>query len=528
MADNYSFNLVLNDGITDSLPDSVIIFVKESNNAPVLSDGVVIPSSGSTSATFTYSVNYTDADNDSPFSITVSIDGGTSLDLSTKAGEDGDFTNGEIFEYSVTGSVLGTGSHTFQFDASDGFDIATGDTSLHNGPTVSSGGTGGGGGGGGGGAASTAYCKYVRSYATGLGRFMQDIGFASKDGNARIDITKDTVGLLGGAPIFRICIDKVSDPPAVPDDYVMIGDAYNITPAGATFDPGITLTMTLGDLPAGGDTEDLIIAMWDEDDEEWVEITGSSVSTGKISVEITHYTLFAVLLSTEEEAAPASFTISNLSIYPPEVLPGETVTIMALITNTGDLSGSHEVALKIDDVTEETNEVTLDGGDSQTVTFTVTRDTVGTYTVNVNNLTGSFKVKEETTVIPTKKPAEFTVRNLSVSPETVATGESVTVEVDVINTGDLEGSYRVVLLINDLIEDSKNVTVSGGAMVKVTFSVTKDTAETYLVEVNGLNRTFTVIQPITWLLILIIIAAIVSIGTFFFIMRRRLTLFRLN
>jgi len=105
------------------------------NNAPILSLGAVNPATGNLSTTFTYSVNYTDADNDPPGFIKVIIDG-TSYPMNHRAGQDGDHTNGEIYEYTITGAVLGVGSHTFQFNASDGIDYATGDTGVHSGPTV--------------------------------------------------------------------------------------------------------------------------------------------------------------------------------------------------------------------------------------------------------------------------------------------------------------------------------------------------------------------------------------------------------
>jgi len=95
-------------------------------------------------------------------------------------------------------------------------------------------------------------------------------------------------------------------------------------------------------------------------------------------------------------AVPAAvFTSSNLSISPSEVNIGETVTISTLITNAGNAAGSYEVTLKINGVVEATKEVTLGPGTSQEVTFTTARDVAGSYTVDVNGLSGSFTVKEK-------------------------------------------------------------------------------------------------------------------------------------
>ncbi|MFC2057089.1 CARDB domain-containing protein [Chloroflexota bacterium] len=89
---------------------------------------------------------------------------------------------------------------------------------------------------------------------------------------------------------------------------------------------------------------------------------------------------------------PAAFTTSGLSISPSDVSVGERVTISSLITNTAELSGSYTASLKINNVVVDTKDVTLEGGVSQTVTFTVTQDVAGTYAVIVGTQSGTFNV----------------------------------------------------------------------------------------------------------------------------------------
>jgi len=67
---------------------------------------------------------------------------------------------------------------------------------------------------------------------------------------------------------------------------------------------------------------------------------------------------------------PEGFTVTDLTISPPEVDIGESVTISVLITNTRDFIDTCEVILKMDGIEVATEEITLDGGTSQTVTFT--------------------------------------------------------------------------------------------------------------------------------------------------------------
>jgi len=92
--------------------------------------------------------------------------------------------------------------------------------------------------------------------------------------------------------------------------------------------------------------------------------------------------------------APVSFSFSNLSISPAEVSIGESVTISISVANNGDLSGAHEVGLKINGAIVETREINLASGDIEEVSFRVTKNTIGTYAVDIGGLSGSFVVKE--------------------------------------------------------------------------------------------------------------------------------------
>ena len=97
--------------------------------------------------------------------------------------------------------------------------------------------------------------------------------------------------------------------------------------------------------------------------------------------------------------APATFTTSDLTISPAEANTGESVTITVTVTNTGDLTGTCELCLKIDNAVAQTKEITLTSGASQKVTFTATKDTAGIYQIDVGKLSGSFVVKEEAPLV---------------------------------------------------------------------------------------------------------------------------------
>jgi hypothetical protein len=94
-------------------------------------------------------------------------------------------------------------------------------------------------------------------------------------------------------------------------------------------------------------------------------------------------------------AGAAAFTSSKLSVSPSEVYIGETVTISVLIINTGDGAGSYTVTLKLNGVLEATKDVILKAGASGEVTFSTVKDVAGSYSVEVDGLSGSFTVKEK-------------------------------------------------------------------------------------------------------------------------------------
>ena len=111
------------------------------NSAPSLTAGGASPVNGTPATTFTFSVNYSDADNDPPTYIRVVING-TAFDMTKQNASDATYTDGCAYTHSTT---LPAGSYVYHFEASDGLDPARAPSSGELlGPTVSSDGNGGG------------------------------------------------------------------------------------------------------------------------------------------------------------------------------------------------------------------------------------------------------------------------------------------------------------------------------------------------------------------------------------------------
>ena len=436
-------------------------------------------------------------------------------DTSTKEGG----VNGDTIIFYVEGVEAGT--HTFTIG-----DVTQLNLSISAVPVTppSAGAPGAGAGAGLGGVTSVLYV------VTEKGRFTEDVTAISDDGKVKLFIPKDTIGLNRmGSLLSSISIKVREDSPSPPITWLFTVMIYEIGPAGAYFDPPIDLIFEYDEslIPQGVAEKNLVAATWDKSSSQWVELESTvDPETNTVRAKVSHFTTFALLAHTRL----ASFTIADLAITPKIIDFGEDVSISVIVTNTGDLTGSYEMSLKIDDMVAQTKEVTLDGGDSETISFSVTPETVGEHTVNIGDLLGSFEVKT-----PPGAPASFVFRALTVSPAEVNIGERVAISVTVTNIGDLTGTYKVTLKIDGVVIETKEVTLAGGASQKVAFTTTTDTAGTYSVDIDGLSSRFVVkgkippapvpapapapavpevppVPPINWWLVGGIIAAVIIIG----------------
>jgi len=92
-----------------------------------------------------------------------------------------------------------------------------------------------------------------------------------------------------------------------------------------------------------------------------------------------------------------------------------------------------------------------------------------------------------------KLPGEFEISALTVSPSSVTWGDTVTISVDVQNTGENEVTGNVTIVLNGAVESTKTETLAANETKTVTFTVSKGTG-THTVTVQGttLTSTFTV------------------------------------
>ena len=126
-------------------------------------------------------------------------------------------------------------------------------------------------------------------------------------------------------------------------------------------------------------------------------------------------------------------------------------------------------------------------------------------------------------------PAAFTTSSLSVAPVEVNIGEPVNISVLVTNTGEEAGSCTVSIKINGVIEGAGKITLAGGASQTLTFTTSRDEADTYSVDVDGLLGSFTVkkappwtaLSKVNWVIFGPIIAVVVFLAILLAIRLRR-------
>jgi hypothetical protein len=163
-------------------------------------------------------------------------------------------------------------------------------------------------------------------------------------------------------------------------------------------------------------------------------------------------------------APPADASVIGLTydFRPDGATFSEPVTITFTYNPNNIPAGFNEEDLSIALYNESTGEwVVLDNIVVDTVNHTITGET---------NHFSAF------TVMAFTVPAAFSVSNLTLSPTEVDIDEVSTVSVTVANTGDLSGTYDVVLMIDSAVTDTTQVTLGGNTSQVVSFEVSLDTA----------------------------------------------------
>ncbi|KXA93224.1 hypothetical protein AKJ66_02535 [candidate division MSBL1 archaeon SCGC-AAA259E22] len=178
--------------------------------------------------------------------------------------------------------------------------------------------------------------------------------------------------------------------------------------------------------------------------------------------------------------------IEEMTVSQEKIAKEEPVTVKVKVSNTGGAEGSKNIPLEINGEVFEIRKVNLNTDESKTVSFEITEGELGSFKVSSGELLKTVEVVE---------PAEFNIENLRLSPEEVKLGETVTISVDIRNTGGVKGSEKLGLRIDSSLEKSKYVTLAPEESTTMSFNVKKKTSKSYSVKIGSLSSSFKVLTP---------------------------------
>ena len=87
-----------------------------------------------------------------------------------------------------------------------------------------------------------------------------------------------------------------------------------------------------------------------------------------------------------------AFSVSDLMIMPPEAKIRDTIGVSVLAANNGDETGTYLISLQVNGEVVASKEITMSPGESDLVSFKTSRETPGTFQVDVNGLMGTFVI----------------------------------------------------------------------------------------------------------------------------------------
>ena len=158
------------------------------------------------------------------------------------------------------------------------------------------------------------------------GKVLADTRVPSGDGFAAVSIPKGTLALdKNGQPIDEIAIEK-TDESSMPDNdypamYEYMGKAYEFSPSGATFSPGIEITFYLSsfDEYKAFDGREPVIRYYNKAAKEWEELEAAlDEDAMTVSATVTHFSLYALFARSDEALSAAIPDEQETSVIVPE------------------------------------------------------------------------------------------------------------------------------------------------------------------------------------------------------------------
>jgi len=202
---------------------------------------------------------------------------------------------------------------------------------------------------------------------------------------------------------------------------------------------------------------------------------------------------------------PAEFELTDFAVSRTNPERNEAFSVKVRVTNSGDLAGTYQAVLTINGTDYATREVELSAGESQEISFNVTLDQPGVYSLGIQPWMQKLTVAGDDpspTVDATQSPSDntpaavsvFSFSDLKILASEVSSGETVDITFVVSNSGSESGECRVEVKMNGETVETRLITLEGGSSQTETVTLKNVPAGVNLIEVNGLTAGFTA-QP---------------------------------
>ncbi|MEZ5334636.1 MAG: S-layer protein domain-containing protein [Methanolobus sp.] len=172
----------------------------------------------------------------------------------------------------------------------------------------------------------------------------------------------------------------------------------------------------------------------------------------------------------------------SIEISPSEVYEGVSMTIFLLLQAIGG-EGISDV-----DVTYDGKSIGSTGSNGS-ITYTATDTGIHKIVATKSGL-----ITAEYDLDVDELAARFEYSNLQITPLEIKQGQEATISLNATNTGSANGSYTVDLKVNDVVVDSKVISLDIGESTEIEFAHEEDDIGTYKVEVGGLTKTYEVFE----------------------------------
>ena len=184
----------------------------------------------------------------------------------------------------------------------------------------------------------------------------------------------------------------------------------------------------------------------------------------------------------------AEFTLTNLTINPQEAEVFEPVLVTANLTNTGGEKGEYVANLTINNIIEDNQTILLQPAESTLIEFTVIKQTEGTYTITIGELTTSITYNT-----PSPTTSKIALSKLSINPREAWPNQTVTTTATATNQGEQTDILAIRLMLDDTQLDRKTIQLAPQETTTIQFTLNATTEGKHTIKLNTLSGTLTIV-----------------------------------